>query len=95
MERVDAQSPVATTLARTGTWLRHVWALPALAETKWGKGSWPVDRRVSRMHAERSPEPRALVINGTVGVGKTSVAEAWAIFSPAPAHPMPSSTSTG
>ncbi|WP_328315758.1 hypothetical protein [Streptomyces sp. NBC_00388] len=28
------------------------------------------------MHAESSPEPRALLINGTVGVGKTSVAEA-------------------
>ncbi|MFI9630611.1 hypothetical protein [Streptomyces sp. NPDC052042] len=27
------------------------------------------------MHAERSPEPCALLINGTVGVGKTSVAE--------------------
>ncbi|WP_424860271.1 hypothetical protein [Streptomyces sp. MMS24-I29] len=27
------------------------------------------------MRAERSPEPRALLINGTVGVGKTSVAE--------------------
>jgi adenylylsulfate kinase len=28
------------------------------------------------MHADSSPEPRALLINGTVGVGKTSVAEA-------------------
>ncbi|MFE6684650.1 hypothetical protein [Streptomyces sp. NPDC057729] len=27
------------------------------------------------MHAERSPVPTALLINGTVGVGKTSVAE--------------------
>ncbi|MER8090896.1 hypothetical protein ACIO6T_38655 [Streptomyces sp. NPDC087532] len=27
------------------------------------------------MHVERSPEPRALLVNGTVGVGKTSVAE--------------------
>ncbi|MER6502345.1 hypothetical protein ABT218_23940 [Streptomyces sp. NPDC001455] len=27
------------------------------------------------MRAERSPEPRVLLINGTVGVGKTSVAE--------------------
>ncbi|MBO0914640.1 MULTISPECIES: hypothetical protein [Streptomyces] len=27
------------------------------------------------MRAERSPEPRAFLINGTVGVGKTSVAE--------------------
>ncbi|MFF9511461.1 hypothetical protein ACF1BU_34620 [Streptomyces sp. NPDC014724] len=27
------------------------------------------------MHAERPPEPSALLINGTVGVGKTSVAE--------------------
>lgn len=34
-----------------------------------------MDRRVSRMHAERSLEPRALLVNGTVGVGKTSVAE--------------------
>lgn len=27
------------------------------------------------MHAERSPEPSVLLMNGTVGVGKTSVAE--------------------
>ncbi len=27
------------------------------------------------MHAERSPEPSFLLINGTVGVGKESVAE--------------------
>ena len=28
------------------------------------------------MHPDRAPEPSALLINGTVGVGKTSVAEA-------------------